>query len=158
MQNKSRLLKRGGFAIIAAVFLMLLISMMLLKMLSYSTDTASRTVNQYLLEQAQLLTYNATEFAVLQLSLQNHATTCVTTLPTQFYPASGSPMFDIDITISYVWLAGSVPAACVGTANLLTVNTPEQNGSAYIDVTVVSDPSLALDAPIRYHRRTLQKL
>lgn len=162
MQNKNRILKRGGFAVIAAVFLMLLITMMLLKMLSYSTDTSQRTQNQYLYEQAVLLAYNSAEYTMLLISQADPAVSCQND-QTFHYPngctpgTGGSCIYDIDVTIDYVWHNGTAPGGTNCGATLL-VDTPEQNGSAYIDVVVSSDPALGLDEPIRFHRRTLQKL
>jgi len=176
MQNKNRLLNRGGFAVIAAVFMMLLISLMLLKMISYSTDVAQRTTNDYLSEQAQLLAFNATEDAVFQISGQcrNSATcpalvsggSCIQSI-TSNYPSSGTTMFNINTTIKYVWSddpslgadrLSSLPATCIGTNLFAAVSAPQQHGAALIDVFVTSATALGLDEPIRFHRRTLQKL
>ena len=165
MQNKNRILKRNGFAVIAAVFLMLLITLMLLKMLSYSTDVSARTANDYLNEQAQLLAFNATEEAVYLISARNTAaTTCLQTI-NEVFPNDGPAMLDVNITIQYVWSNAFTPAdlTCQGyidatqaVTNQLETNA--SNGAALIDVYVTSDPALNLDEPIRFHRRTLQKL
>ena len=159
MQNKNRVLKRGGFAVIAAVFMMLLITLMLLKMLSYSTDVAARTSNNYLNEQAQLLAFNATEHAVYILSGENRdgGESCTTSIDTH-YPSTGSAMFDINVTIQYIWQNGIVFTGTGCNNTLTTVTTADQHGSALIDVYVTSNNSLQLDEPIRFHRRTLQKL
>ena len=153
---------RNGIALISAVFLMLLVSILMLRMLSYSTDTSARTTREYLYEQATLLAYNATEYAMLQISLTNPATGCLGTFATQHYPSTGATMFDIDINVQYVWLNGvALGANCHNTAitgSTITVDTPEQNGSALIDVVVTSNAALGLDEPIRFHRLTLQKL
>jgi len=155
MQNKNRILNRGGFAVIAAVFLMLLISIMLLKMLSYSTDTSTRTTNQYLYEQAVLLAYNATEFAMLNISQNDPSTGCYNPTTPITYPngCSGNCLYTIDISVSYAWHTSGGPCTA-----LLTVDTEEQNGTAYIDVAVSSHSDLNLDEPIRFHRKTIQKL
>lgn len=158
MQNKNRILKRGGFAVIAAVFLMLLITLMMLKMLSYSTDVAQRTTNLYLYEQAVLLAYNATEDAMLQISEQDPATAGCVSGYTKYYPSTGTPMFDITVSVSYVWYSVNPPTAAGCATGALYVNNPEQNGSAIVTVTVKSDASVGLDEPIRYYRKTLQKM
>jgi len=164
MQRQIRILKRAGrrsaFALIAAVFLMLLVSMMLLKMLSYSAENAQQVVNDYLLEQAQLAAYGATEYAMLQISTDDRsaAGSCTQKIKMD-YPSAGQKIFDINVTIQYVWDAASVatlPATCK--VNNLTVTTAEQDGSAYVNVIVASDPALGLDEPIRFTRKTLQKL
>jgi len=162
MQNKSRILKHNGFALIAAVFLMLFISILLLKMLSYSTDTSARTTNQYLYEQAVLLAYNATEYAMLQISEDDRSAGCTSAINT-VYPSSGPTMFNINVSVQYSWESTTAPTTtgCTNTpfiASGINVVTPEQNGTAIIDVIVSSNSSLNLDEPIRFHRRTLQKL
>jgi len=161
MQNKNRVLKRGGFAVIAAVFMMLLITLMLLKMLSYSTDVAARTTNNYLNEQAQLLAFNATEEAVYRISgINPYTTDCVTSLDYTY-----ASMLDVNVTIQYIWSDGLTPPVtspnCLGyidATQAATLESDISNGAALIDVYVSSTPSLGLDEPIRFHRRTLQKL
>lgn len=158
---------RNGFAMITAVFLMLLITMLLLKMLAFTADTQQRTIDEYLNEQAILLTYSATEYAVLAISGKDRSTGCLTTISAA-YPSNGSDkMYDITTTIKYVWsdnaALGSdrlslLPGSCKGTNLHAQVSTPEEHGAALIDVYVSSAPSLGLDEPIRFHRRTLQKL
>ncbi len=165
--TKSRTFGRSGFALIAAVFLMLLLSMMLLKMLSYTAESNQRTVYEYLNEQARLLTYSATEYAVLAVTGQNRTNGCITTINST-YPTGGSgKMFDITTTIRYVWSddpslgadrLSNLPASCKGANLLAQVATPQEHGTMLIDVIVTSASSLNLNEPIRFHRRTLQKL
>ena len=159
MQNKNSVLTRGGFAVIAAVFMMLLITLMLLKMISYSTDVSGRTTDNYLNEQAQLLAFNATEDAVYRISgIDPSTSNCIISF-TDTYPSNTTAIFDISVQIKYVWQTGAIPT---GGANcnttFTTVNTAEQAGSALIDVYVTSHANLNLHEPIRVHRRTLQKL
>lgn len=164
MQRQVRILKhssRRGFALITAVFLMILLSTMLLKMLSFSSSDAQQVVNDYLLEQAQLAAYGATEFAMLRISTEDHTAGCTQAISMD-YPSTGTKLFDVGITIQYVWNGvGPGGTNCdntLVTGNTVSVTTAEQDGSAYIDVVVASDPALGLDEPIRFHRRTLQKL
>ena len=169
MQRQVRILRiyghRGAFALIAAVFLMLLLSIMLLKMLSYSAENAQQVVNDYLLEQAQLAAYGATEYAMLQVSADNRNVACTKNI-VMTYPAgsvTGTKLFDINVNVQYVW-AGTPPSGtdCDNTGvtgSAITVTTAEQNGSAYVDVTVTSDTAnIGLTEPVRVHRKTLQKL
>lgn len=158
--------ERGGFALLTAVFLMLLISILLLKMLSHTADTTQRTVNEYLSEQAALLTYSATEYALLAISGQNRATSgCIQTISAT-YPSQTEPIFNIKTTIQYIWSNGiytPADATCQGyiDGNQVALNrldTNESSGAAVIEVVVTSDDSLHLDQPIRFYRKTLQKL
>lgn len=171
MQTKIHLLavrnlpgKRNGFALLTAVFLMLLISILLLKMLSYSSETSQRTVNEYLSEQATLLTYSATEYAILAISGQDRTTGCIQTL-SAVYPNNTTPMFNIDISIQYVWSNALTPAvaSCQGyidstQAATSQLTTNESSGAAVIEVVVTSNASLGLDQPIRQYHKSLQKL
>lgn len=164
MQRKIRVLSRGakcnsrnGFILIAAVFLMILISAMLLKMLSYTSDDTQRTTNQYLQEQAQLLAYGATEWALLEISEDDRTSSCTKTL-SAVYPSdapTGSEIFNINVSIDYVWVTDPLGTDCGSTFN---ISAPEQDGNAYVNVTVTSHSSLGLDVPVRFYRRTLQKL
>ena len=62
MQRKSRFLKeREGFAMIMAIFFMVIMATLLLFMLGSSAETAERTTKTYVNEQAQLLAKSATE-------------------------------------------------------------------------------------------------
>lgn len=160
MQRQIRILNtrggRGAFALIAAVFLMLIISMLLLKMMSYSAQNAQEVTDDYLLEQAQLAAYGATEYAMLKISADDRTSACTDSF-TLNYPSSGTKLFNVAVNVDYVWFNGTAPtlASCASSFN---VTNPEQDGSAYIDVIVTSDPGLGLDEPIRFHRKTLQKL
>jgi hypothetical protein len=166
MQRQIRILNRpahrGGFLLIMAVFLMLLLSLMLLKMLSYSSDDAQRVVNDYILEQAQLVAYGATEYAMLKASGDDRTAACTDDFNLS-YPATGSKLLNARVQMQYVWLNGSAPGGtgCSNSAitgSTITVTNPEQNGSVYVLVTVASDSSAGLDEPIRFVRKTLQKL
>jgi hypothetical protein len=144
---------RGGFILISAVFLMLALTFLLLKMISYSTENAQQVTNDYLQEQAELLAYGATEYAMLRISA-NAPSSCPTS-----YSLVSNNLFVIRTNISYVW-AGAAPAGCAST--LALVQAPQQNGTALVDVTVEINATkraeLGLYDAIRFHRRTLQKL
>jgi type II secretory pathway pseudopilin PulG len=169
MQTQSHILKRGGFALIAAVFLLILISSMLLTMLSLSTETSKRTVNDYLNEQAVLLAYGATEQAVLAITGTDPASGCLQSIGPVNYPDTGSPIFTVTTTMRYMWSNGLTAASCLAldsscrnyiddtqaVSNQLT--TDESGGAVIIDVVVQTPPGL-VDEPVRFHRRTLQKL
>ena len=58
MQRTNRLLKkRKGFVLIVAVFMMLAISFLLLRMIGETAEGTQRTINNYIHQQAILLTY-----------------------------------------------------------------------------------------------------
>lgn len=162
MQRKSRFLKqRSGFAMIMAIFFMIVIATLLSYMLSSTTETASRTTNTYVNEQAQLLAKSATEYAVLRVSGVNRAAAgCLQSFNSQYPSGGAGAMFDINVSISYFGFGDSTTTGC---QNLLpdtvgTILTPESNGTMLIDVYVSDNAALNLSEPVRYHRRTLQKL
>jgi hypothetical protein len=160
MQRKSRFLKeREGFAMITAIFFMVIMATLLLSMLGSSSETAERTTKTYVNEQAQLLAKSATEYAILRVSGVNRGATNANCLPgfTAVYPTAADPMYDITVTINYFGFDnGCAPLFPAGTVG--TIQTAESLGTMLIDVYVQDNPNLGLDEPVRYHRRTLQKL
>lgn len=140
---------------ITAIFFMIIMATLLTYMLSTTAETAERTSKGYLNEQAQLLAKSAVEYAILQVSGTDRGplnANCLRTV-TATYP-EGAPMFDITVNIAYHGFG----ALCTGNGTVDTVVTPESRGTMLIDVYVEDNPNLLLDEPVRYHRRTLQKL
>jgi hypothetical protein len=155
MQRKNHILKRSGFAMIMAIMLLIVISTIMAVSISMSTTTTARTTNEYLHEQAMLLTSSATEYAVLAISGHNRTTNnnCINAI-NAVYPNVNNPMFDINITMQYVGL--NAGGGC--DQYIASISTPETNGTVLMDVTVTSSNELNLTEAIRYERRTLQKL
>lgn len=144
---------------IMAIFFMVIMATLLLFMLGSSAETAERTTKTYVNEQAQLLAKSATEYAVLRVSGVDRGAAnanCLKSFTAQ-YPDAADPMYDITVTISYFGFGDACaplfPAGSVG-----TIQTAESLGTMLIDVYVQDNPNLGLDEPVRYHRRTLQKL
>jgi len=167
MQRKNNILKRGqrsGIAMIMAIAVIVIIATIMALAISLTSQTTKRTTDVYLYEQAALLAHSAAEYALLQIS-QNAPCTNLDTTFTQ------DRIYNITINLRYVYyddpatlLINEAQATCnaVQAANrgtlYTTVNTPEQNGSVLMDITVdVNDTTVATE-PIRYFRRTLQKL
>jgi len=137
---------------IMAIFFMIVIATLLTYMLASTTETSKRTTDTYVNEQAQLLAKSAVEYALLRVSgVERNASTCINGF-TSSYPDAINPIFDINITIQYY---GFGATSCTNIAN---ISTPESNGTMMIDVFVSDNAGLGLTEPIRYHRRTLQKL
>ncbi len=150
---------RSGFAMIMAIFFMIVIATLLSYMLSSTTETAKRTTNTYVNEQAQLMAKSATEYAILRVSGHDRGaagTNCMESFNAQYSP-NGNALLDINVTINYFGFGDSCadlfPATTIG-----SIATQESNGTMMIDVYVSDSPGLMLSEPIRYHRRTLQKL
>ncbi|WP_455757717.1 hypothetical protein [Sulfurimonas sp.] len=145
MQRKNNLLKstsRNGMAMIMAISVIVIVSTILILSLSLTTQTAKRTTDLYVYEQAVLLSKSAAEYALLQIS-QNG---CIDNLGFEH------DYYDINITMQYIYTEAST---CT---DYFTINTDEQNGSVLMDITVSVDDSTITSEPITYFRRSIQKL
>lgn len=156
MQRKDRILKRRGMAMIMAIIMILVLGGIMAAVISMTSQSNKRTTDVYLHEQAIFLTRSATEYAMLAVSGHNHVAldNCINRIDAQ-YPDAANPMFDINITLQYIGF-GALTGAC--NDFIPTIQTPDSNGSILMDVVVSSSPELNLTEPIRYHRRTIQKM
>ena len=151
MQRKNYFLKqRGAMAMIMAIAVIVILSSIMALSLSMSTQTTKNTTDTYLYEQSVLLAKSATEYALLRIS-QNSPCSNLDENFTQ------DGIYDINISIKYIYTNEDV---CNNNGGELfaIVKTPEQNGSAIIDVAVGVKDSTIVSEPIRYFRRTVQKL
>lgn len=153
--NILRASKRGGFAMIMAIILIVVLTTIMAIMIELTQKTTKETTDIYLKEQAILLAKSATELALLEISGNNRGvggnTNCLGTV-NAFYPSANHPIFDINVTMHYIGLN------CTNGYNFIpNINTPDSNGSVLIDTVVTSDANVSTE-PIRYTRRTLQKL
>ncbi|MBU1659351.1 hypothetical protein KKG72_09910 [bacterium] len=139
-KNPSR--KRGGFAIIMAISVIVVIATIMALSLSLTTQTSKQTTDLYLYEQAVLLSKSATEYALLEISQNN----CIDNLNFT------EDIYNINIDMHYVY-SGALPATC--TNSYFTITTPESSGSVLMDVTVSTN---AASEPITFFRRSIQKL
>jgi len=149
MQRKNRTIRasRDGIAMIMAIIAIVIISTIMALAIALTSQTSKRTTDLYLYEQSVLLAKGATEYALLRIAEDG---ACSHTNDLNFKQDS---IYDINITIKYIYTAGTVCSDMY-----TTVTTPEQNGSILIDVAVsVNDATVATE-PIRYFKRTLQKL
>jgi len=156
MQRKNSILRhnhKNGMALIMAIAVIVIIATIMALSMSLTTQTTKRTNDLYLYEESTLLAKSAAEYALLRIAQDNNATN-----PCNFTSANFTQdsIYDINLTVRYVYT--NFPATCAASAQYTTVTTPEQNGSVLIDVAVsVTDPTVTTE-PIRYFRRTLQKL
>ncbi len=152
---------------IMAIFFMIIIATLLTYMLSSTTETSQRTTNTYINEQAQLLAKSAVEYAVLRVSgfdrsgadgiLGTADDICMGNY-NAYYPDNTNPIFDINVTIQYFGFGNGCAPLFVAPNAIGSILTPESNGTMLIDVYVQDNANLHFSEPIRYHRRTLQKL
>lgn len=174
MQRKNYLLtlrksqkrsSRNAMAMIMAIAVIVIIATIMALSLAMTTQTTKRTNDLYLYEQAVLMSKSATEYALLQIAEANPCTDL-----NMAFTQNG--IYDVVISIQYIYYddpaTGGVDeaqATCdlipVANRGILytSVSTPEQNGSIIMDVTVTVPDDINISSePIRYFRRTIQKL
>jgi len=166
MQRKNYLLKssyKSGIAMVMAIIVIVIMGTIMALSLSLTSLTTKRTNDLYLYEQSSLLAKSATEYALLLIGQRDPCSDINTT----FRNFDQETIYRVNIEIQYIYYddpstAGINEAEVLCSANhgtlFSSVSTPEQNGSALIDVSVsVNDGNVSVE-PIRYFRRTLQKL
>jgi hypothetical protein len=147
--------KRSGFAMIMAIFVVVLIALGGVVLLS-GVSVGQKTVSgNYFKAQAQLLSESATEFAVMQAQNQN----CLTNLAIAVNDPGGNPTYDIDVRMRYSF-GGVANAACGVTpnANVIAENTGKAS-MIWVETTVQThdDTNLTTER-IRVTKQTWQPL
>ncbi len=143
-RNKSH---RNAMAMIMAIIVIVIIATIMALSIALTSQTVKRTNNLYLYEQASLLAKSATEYALLRIAQDGP---CTHTNDLNFVQDN---IYDINISVQYIYTAG----VCA-LNQYATVTTAEQNGSILIDVAVsVTNTNISTE-PIRYFRRSIQKL
>jgi len=146
--NSSRARAKNGIAMVMAIFFIVIIATIAALSLQLTTQTTKTTTDVYLYEQAALYAKSATELALLQIAKHGCTDNYNIILGT-----NGDIQYDANITMQYIYTN-----TVTGCTNFTNIDTPEQNGSVMMDTTVtLHDPSLTTE-PIRYFRRTIQKL
>ena len=150
--KKSYKVRRDGFAMMMAISVLVVVATIMALSLSMTSLTTKRTTDLYLYEQAVLLSKSATEYALLQIS--QSAPCDVTTL--NFSAPDPFSYYDININMKYIYSDNSV---CTNDSEkYFQISTPEQSGSVLMDVTVSIDDENITSEPIKFFRRSLQKL
>ncbi|HUH42719.1 MAG TPA: hypothetical protein VLZ29_06365 [Sulfurimonas sp.] len=137
--------KRSGFAMIAAIIVIIIIATIMTLSLSLTAQTSKRTVDMYIYEQVALHAKSAAELAMLEIAKNG----CTNNLNTTF-----DDIYDVNVSMRYIY------TATVGACNdYFNITTPDQNGSVLMDITVSVNTAQNISTePIRYFRRTIQKL
>lgn len=158
MQRKNNTIRksshRNAIAMIMAIIVIVIISTILALSISLTATTSKKTTDLYLYEQSILLSKSATEYAILKMGQNNTATDpCNYTEETFIHDT----IYHITISVRYVYT--NFPDTCEVVQQYTTVVTPEQSGSAIVDVTVTVPDNINITSePIRYFRRSIQKL
>ena len=166
MQRKNYTLRtsyrrfRKGMAMIMAIMVIVILATIMGMAISLSSETTKRTTDIYLYEQSVLLAKSAAEYALLRISLDNNVTNPCNVTSLNFSPDIDndgiSDFYDINISIKYSYT--NYPATCPASVQFAQITTPEQNGSVLLDIAVSVNDSTVSTEPIRYFRRTIQKL
>ena len=140
--------KRSGFAMIMAIFVVVLVAMGGALLMSGGAKESKAVGDKYLRAQAVLLARSATEYAVMRVQGFN-AAGCLNRLNINVDDASGTRMFDVVVTMNYSFRGAASGGAC----NVLAANTGKES-AVLMDVTV-TDHNLSTE-PIRVHERSWQ--
>jgi len=144
--------KRRGFAMILAIFIVLLVAAGGALLLSNTTMGAKGVSDTYLHTQAELLAESATEFAVMRAQgFDTSGGHCLENLNITINDASGSAMFDANVSMSY----SSGVTKPVNCTNWVAVD-PSLPTMILVDV-AVTDHNLSTE-PIRVFKRSWQNL
>ncbi len=136
---------------IMAITVIVIIATIMALSVALTSQTTKRTTDIYLYEQASLYAKAASEIALLDIAKNG----CQNTSNILFGNA-GEIKYDANVTMKYVYTNNS--GGCTTFTPNTPVTTPEQNGSVVMDIAVtLHDPSITSE-PIRYFRRTIQKL
>ena len=157
MQRKNSVLNRSGMAMIMAIAVIVIISTILALSLRLASQATQKTADLYLYEQSAILSRAATEYAMLRLSrdfIPCHR---------EFINYTYNVIYDINISMQYIPFTTS--NCNIGASNTLSgtdarlANTTnlESDGTVIMDVTVTANPTGTTE-PVRYFRRTIQKL
>jgi len=149
MQRKNYILKNNpfmkkGIAMIMAIAVIVVISTIMALSLSLTTQTVKKTTDIYLYEQIVLYSKSSAELALLSIAKNG----CQNSFHKTF-----DNIYDVNITMKYIYTD-----TISGCDKYFTIKTPEQNGSVLMDITVSVTDKDIVSEPIRYFRRSIQKL
>lgn len=138
---------RSGFAMIMAVVVIIVVATIMMFTLSQTTQTVKRTVDMYLYEQTELHAKSAIEYALFKIAEDGPCTTVDS--------ITIDAIYDVNYTIKYIYKNNP----CGNPLDYITaITTDEQNGSVLMDVAISVDADNTGSEPIRFFRRTMQKL
>ncbi|MGZ8556537.1 MAG: hypothetical protein ACXWVX_09190 [Sulfuricurvum sp.] len=155
--------KRSGFAMILAIFVVVLVALGGVMLLGNAATGAKSTGDNYLRAQAELLAESATEFAVMRaqgfdISGGNCLENLNITVNDATDHATDHAMYDANVSLAYSF-RGAAPAACTAAHILSPVAGTGKDTMILMDVTVTTNADANISTePIRVHKRSWQKL
>lgn len=149
-------IKHHGFAMILAIFVVVLVALGGVVLLSNSTIGANTVGAKYLHSQAELLAISATEFAIMRAQgFDTTGANCLNNIIIAVQDSSGIATYDVNVTLQYSFETAE-PAN--GQCNTLAQNTGNET-MILIDTLVTTNAAANLSTePVRIHKRTWQKL
>lgn len=149
-------MKKRGFALIAAIFFIIIIATIAVTTLSTASMTARDTVNAHTREQALLLAQSATEFAVMAMQAHQYNDTggnnCLERINLAY------PGYTITVNLYYIDNSLGCSAANDIGGVALGINPYTGLGNSHMALVDVTVRSITGDLPpVVYNRRTLQK-
>jgi hypothetical protein len=156
-------IKRHGFAMILAIFVVILIAMAGTMLLSNTSTTGKASADNYVKAQAELLAKSATEFAVMRAQgFDTSGGRCLENLNITVQNATAAnTMYDINVSIGYSFRSMRPNAAGVSlcsNAHVLDENTSHPT-MMLIDVSVAPHSATSLSTePLKTFTRTWQPL
>jgi hypothetical protein len=148
-------IKRKGFAMILAIFVVVLIALGGTLLLSNTALGSKSISNGYLRSQAELLAESATEYALMRAQGTNTAAgSCLNQLNITVNDANGGKMFDVNVSLAYSF-RGFAPTKAVCTT---LAESTQKDSMVLIDATVTSDINSTDEKTVQVHKRSWQKL
>jgi len=153
--------KRGGFAMILAIFIVVLVALGGVMLLGKAALGSKFIGDNYLRAQAELLAQSAIEFGVMRAQgFDISGGRCLENLNITVNDTTGRAMYDANISYAYSFrgLAPGGAATLCTAAHILEVNTSKDT-MILMDVTVTTRTDVNLSTePIRIFKRSWQKL
>lgn len=159
MQRKNSLLNyhsssRNGIAMVMSIMVIVIVATLMALSLSLSVQTTKKTTDLYLYEQAILLSQSAAEYAMLEASLNNPCSL-------DGINFTHNAIYTIDVSMRYISFAGTNcdtnATAVVPSLRQASTTYPQSDGTVIMDITIETNATISSE-PIRYFRRTIQKL
>jgi hypothetical protein len=152
--------KRSGFAMILAIFIVVLISLGGVMLLSNASIGPKSIGDKYLRTQAEMLALSATEFAVMRAQdFNTTAGNCLNELNITVQDSSGVTAYNADVTIRYSFNGARPNNQCNTIADMPAPAPASQGAMMLIDAVVTANKNANLSTePIRVYKRSWQRL
>lgn len=146
-------IKRSGFAMIMAIFMVVLIALGGIMILSNVSVAGKSAGDKYIKAQAELIADSAVEYALMRVQGFDMSTgNCLNQVTVNVNDASGVSAYTANVSLLYSF-RNAAPTG--GTCNFLAQNTGKDT-SVLVDVTVTATSGMSTE-DIRIHKRSWQK-